>query len=239
MVSPEIQKQNTHLREAIPPEQRLSVTLRYLATGESRRSLGFQYRISHNLISKIIPEVSSAIFTSLKQNYLKLPTTKEEWFAVAHDFHSMWNFPNCIGAMDGKRFLLTKPSNTGALYYDYKSHHSMIMLALVDANYKFLFVDVGTQGRASDAGVWEKCILREYLEGAQSVPIQPELLEREDVNQGIIVPGQGRQAAAAFERLQVVGRGHGNEAKAVRDTLKSYFMERGKVSWQEQMALLH
>ncbi|KAK4295749.1 hypothetical protein Pmani_031711 [Petrolisthes manimaculis] len=61
-----IQKQNTHLREAIPPEQRLSVTLRYLATGESRRSLGFQYRISHNLISKIIPEVSSAIFTSLK-----------------------------------------------------------------------------------------------------------------------------------------------------------------------------
>ncbi|KAK4302017.1 hypothetical protein Pmani_025869 [Petrolisthes manimaculis] len=269
MVSPEIQKQNTHLREAIPPEQRLSVTLRYLATGESRRSLGFQYRISHNLISKIIPEVSSAIFTSLKQNYLKLPTTKEEWFAVAHDFHSMWNFPNCIGAMDGKRFLLTKPSNTGALYYDYKSHHSMIMLALVDANYKFLFVDVGTQGRASDAGVWEKCILREYLEGerldvpaaaslpyapsvktpfvivgddafpAQSVPIHPELLEREDVNQGIIVPGQGRQAAAAFERLQVVGRGHGNEAKAVRDTLKSYFMERGKVSWQEQMALLH
>lgn len=34
MISPVIQKENTRLREAIPPEQRLSVTLRYLATGE-------------------------------------------------------------------------------------------------------------------------------------------------------------------------------------------------------------
>ncbi|KAK3886778.1 hypothetical protein Pcinc_009098 [Petrolisthes cinctipes] len=39
MVSPEIQKQNTHLREAIPPEQRLSVTLRYLAKGSGESGL--------------------------------------------------------------------------------------------------------------------------------------------------------------------------------------------------------
>lgn len=58
----------------------------------------------------------------------------------------------------------------------------MIMLALVDANYKFLFVDVGTQGRASDAGVWDKCILRQYLEGGRlgvpapaSLPYSPSI----------------------------------------------------------------
>lgn len=133
-------------------------------SGESRRSLEFQYRISHNLIASIIPEVCEALYTALKAEYLKLPTTQDEWQEVASNFNSAWNFPNCIGALDGKRFLVIKPSNTGAEYYDYKSHHSIIMLALVDAAYKFLYIDVGSQGRASDAGVWDKCTLRKCLE---------------------------------------------------------------------------
>ncbi len=66
--------------------------------------------------------------------------------------------------MDGKCFLI-KPSNTGSEYYDYKTNHSIIMLALVDAEYKFMYVDVGAQGRASDASVWDRCNLRAYLEG--------------------------------------------------------------------------
>ncbi|KAK4325314.1 hypothetical protein Pmani_004095 [Petrolisthes manimaculis] len=177
-VHPNVKKENTRLRAAIPPEQRLSVTLRYLATGESRRSLAFQYRISHNLISKIIPEVCSAVYTALRGTYLKLPTTSEEWLDVSKDFHALWNFPNCIGAMDGKRFLLTKPPNT-------------------------------------------------------------ELLDREDHNQGLVVAGQCQQALGGFQDMQAVGRGHANDAKAVRNTLRQYFMERGKVSWQDQMAFLH
>ncbi|KAK4318011.1 hypothetical protein Pmani_010963 [Petrolisthes manimaculis] len=150
--------------ELVSPAQRLSITLRYLATGESRRSLEFQYRTSHCLISSIIPETCDAIFTSLKNDYLKLPTSSEEWQQVASVFSSVWNFPMCIGALDGKRVLIRKPSNSGSEYFDYKTHHSIIMLALVDANYKFLYVDIGAQGRASDAGVWDKCNLREYLE---------------------------------------------------------------------------
>lgn len=133
-------------------------------SGESRRSLEFQYRTSHSLISNIIPEVCDAIFTSLKNTYVKLPTTAGEWQQVANLFSTLWNFPMCMGAMDGKRFLIRKPGNSGSEYYDYKTHHSIIMLALVDANYKFLYVDVGTQGRASDAGVWDKSNLRKYLE---------------------------------------------------------------------------
>ncbi|KAG0713730.1 Protein ALP1-like [Chionoecetes opilio] len=164
LVSPLIRKQDTKLRKAVSPAQRLSVTLRYLATGESRRSLEFQYRISHNLISSIIPEVCDALFAVLRGTYLKLPTTSAEWQEVASGFSNVWQFPNCIGALDGKRFLVIKPDNTGAEYFDYKSHHSVIMLALVDASYKFLYIDVGAQGRASDAGVWDKCNLKKYIE---------------------------------------------------------------------------
>ncbi|XP_045119420.1 uncharacterized protein LOC123509286 [Portunus trituberculatus] len=155
---------DTKLRQSISPVQRLSLTLRYLATGESRRSLEFQYRISHSLISSIIPEVCDAMYAVLKDTYLKLPTSSSERQKVARGFNTLWNFPNCLGALDGKRFLVIKPSNSGSEYFDYKSHHSVILLALVGAKYNFLYVDVGAQGRAGDAGVWDKYNLKKYLE---------------------------------------------------------------------------
>lgn len=38
-VTPLIKKQDTHLRESISPNERLSVTLRHLATGKNRIKL--------------------------------------------------------------------------------------------------------------------------------------------------------------------------------------------------------
>ena len=54
-------KEDTNMRLAISPAERLAVTLRYLATGETFQSLSFQFRIVHNTISGIVPEVCEAI----------------------------------------------------------------------------------------------------------------------------------------------------------------------------------
>ena len=43
MISPSIKKQDTHLRSAISPAERLSVTLRFLASGDSYFSLEYLY----------------------------------------------------------------------------------------------------------------------------------------------------------------------------------------------------
>ncbi|XP_037800272.1 protein ALP1-like [Penaeus monodon] len=161
-----IKKEDTKIRKTIPADQRLSVTLFYLATGQSRRSLSWSYRISHNLISAIIPEVCQAIYAVLGEHTSNYQRHQQN-ASVASAFHDMWNFPFCLGALDGKRVLVRKPANSGSEYFDYKTHHSIIMLALVDANYKFLYVDIGTKGRASDAGVWDKCTLRDCIEKQQ------------------------------------------------------------------------
>jgi len=34
-------------------------------------------------------------------------------------------------------------------------------MAVADAGYKFLYVDVGTEGGASDEGTWKNCTLRD------------------------------------------------------------------------------
>ncbi|KAL4721558.1 hypothetical protein ACJJTC_007791, partial [Scirpophaga incertulas] len=65
-ISPVISKQDTDFRESIPAKIRLAVTLRYLATGDSYRSLHYTFKISSQLISQIIPEVCQALIDVLK-----------------------------------------------------------------------------------------------------------------------------------------------------------------------------
>lgn len=96
--------------------------------------------------------------------YWQVPTTEDEWKSVAAEFADLWNFPNCVGALDGKRVLLQAPNNSGSVYYDYKQQFSLVLLALVDAHYRFLYVDVGATGRQSDARVFANSTLSSALE---------------------------------------------------------------------------
>ncbi|KAG0720457.1 Protein ALP1-like [Chionoecetes opilio] len=167
LVTPLIAKKDTRMRKAVTAGERLTLTLRYLATGESHASLGCQFRISHYLISSIIPSVCRAIYQVLKQQFLRFPTNQSEWQEAANDYFTQWNFPMCIGALDGKRVLISKPPRSGSEYYDYKGHFTLIMMALVDADCNFMYVDVGASGRASDSGVWDRCGLKDALEKAR------------------------------------------------------------------------
>lgn len=59
-VRPLVAKQNTFMRVAISIEERVGVTLQYLATGESYNSLATRYRISPSSVADIIPQVCRA-----------------------------------------------------------------------------------------------------------------------------------------------------------------------------------
>lgn len=72
LISPLIQKKDTVMRKAITPFERLCVTLRFLATGDSYKSLMYLFRIPANTISIIIPEVCDAIYSVLKDEFLKV-----------------------------------------------------------------------------------------------------------------------------------------------------------------------
>ena len=65
-IGPFIHKQDTSMRKAIPIEQRLAVTLRFLASGDSFVSLEYTFKISNQLIGKIVYDVCSAINHVLK-----------------------------------------------------------------------------------------------------------------------------------------------------------------------------
>ena len=73
LIEPHISKQTNNFGKPISPAERLALTIRYLATGDTFRSLHFQFRISRAAISYIIKEVCNAMHKVLAPDFLSLP----------------------------------------------------------------------------------------------------------------------------------------------------------------------
>lgn len=72
LIGHEIQKNDTFYRKAISVQDRLAVTLRFLAMGDSYSSLQYLFKISKQSISLIVPKVCQALIEELKFINLKI-----------------------------------------------------------------------------------------------------------------------------------------------------------------------
>ena len=93
-----------------------------------------------------------------------MPATEEDWIEASNGFAQRWNFPHCIGALDGNHVQMQAPKNSGSLFFNYKGTHSIVVMACVNADYQFIYADVECQGRISDGSVFKYTILYEKLE---------------------------------------------------------------------------
>ena len=87
---------------------------------------------------------------------------------MAKEFFRSWNFPHVLGALDGKHIRIVCPPSSGTYFYNYKHYFSLVLMVLVNANYEFIFVDIGAEGKASDGGIWRKTSLYEMLHAADN-----------------------------------------------------------------------
>jgi hypothetical protein len=125
---------------------------RFLATGDSFTTISFNYRVGESTVRAIVKETCTAIWSCLVDEYMK-PPNEDDWMSIEKKFNTKWNFPNCVGAIDGKHIVMQAPPSSGSLYYNYKGTHSIVLMAVVDAEYKFILIDVGSNGRNSDSGI--------------------------------------------------------------------------------------
>ncbi|KAJ8043473.1 Protein ANTAGONIST OF LIKE HETEROCHROMATIN PROTEIN 1 [Holothuria leucospilota] len=139
-----------------------------MASGDSYKSLEYNFRVANNTIRRggggIVPETCEALYEEFKDEYFKVPNNPDEWREVARGFQERWNFPKCLGAIDGKHVAKKAPGRTVSLFYNYKGFFSVVMMALVDSKYRFLNVDVGSHGSCSDGGLFMHTELKECLE---------------------------------------------------------------------------
>ena len=72
---------------------------------------------------------------------------KKKWIEIANGFWKKWQYPNCIGALDGKHFEIQLPPHSSSLFFNYKKFNSFVLLAMCDANYMFTWFNLGDYGK--------------------------------------------------------------------------------------------
>lgn len=163
-LTPVLTKKTTRWRAPLEPGLKVALTLRHLASGAKYRDMQYGWRVPHNTISLVVREVCAAIVDVYREELLKQPQSEEDWQEITDNWFRRWNFPHVIGAIDGKHVACRAPANSGSEYYNYKGFFSVILLAVVTSDYKFIWIDVSGKGSTSDAHLYNASALKEGLQ---------------------------------------------------------------------------
>lgn len=110
--------------------------------------------MGYSTVSAIVREVCEAIWKNQHPMYLPEPP-KDIWEESIKGFCEKWQFPNCIGSIDGKHVQIKRPNKNGSMYFNYLQTYSIVLLAVADHNCKFTCIDVGGYGKNSDGDIFE------------------------------------------------------------------------------------
>jgi hypothetical protein len=117
------------------------------------------------------------LWKRLAKDHVAVPEDSDDWRLVAANFQHKWGFPHCLGSIDGKHVVLRAPGRSGSMFYNYKGTFSLVLLAVADANLKFLMVDAGSYGRNSDGGILSRSVMgRAIAKNSLNFP-PPSLLD--------------------------------------------------------------
>lgn len=138
-IKPFIRHERTH-SNPVSLQERLAVTLRLLASGSSQKCCAASYKLGVTTVSGIISEMCAAIWQVLKDDFVPLPKGTD-WADIARDFWRVWNFPNCLGCIDGKHVTIRAQPNAGSDYFNYKRRTFHRADGHCDANCHFTMVE--------------------------------------------------------------------------------------------------
>ena len=127
-------------------------------------------------ICKFVPQVCKAILKEFQHECLMCPTDPEDWKKIEERFRNRWNVPHAVGVLDGKHTAMKKPKKSGSEYFNHKGYFCLVLLALVDADYKFLWVNMGASGSSSDAQIFNRSKLQRRIENGRLGLPPPEPL---------------------------------------------------------------
>ncbi|XP_015904282.2 uncharacterized protein [Parasteatoda tepidariorum] len=152
---------DTRFRKAICKEKRIVIALYDLSSSAEYRTVANLFAVSKSIVCKITLEFCK-VFVEECGDIIHLSST-EELIDARDAFKDRWVFPQCLGAIDGTHIKIQPPKMHATSYYNYKSFYSIVLIAVVDYNYQFTYVNIGSPGRNNDAFVLQNSAFYNYL----------------------------------------------------------------------------
>lgn len=126
--------------------------------------------MGRSTVAAIVRETCQILWEVLQPIFMPEPS-EQMLQTVAQEFWEKWNFPNCVGAIDGKHIRIICPAASGTMFYNFKGFHSVVLQAVSDANCRFIMVEVGGYGKQSDGGTFNASDMFKLMnEGKLNVP---------------------------------------------------------------------
>jgi hypothetical protein len=128
--------------------------------------------MGNSTVGLIVKETVKILWDVLQPLHMPQPTA-DKFKKIAEEYQSIWNFPQCLGAIDGKHVRIICPAHSGTMYFNYKSYYSVVLQRVADTSYKFTIIDVGGYGKQSDGGTFRSSRMFEMMRN-RSLDIPPD-----------------------------------------------------------------
>jgi len=150
----------TLVEEPISPGFRLAITLYKLARGDYVYTIGEMCGLAKCTISVIVSETCTEIINSLWDDAVRklFPKNEEDFTNVMAKFGEEWQFPYAYAAVDGSHLPIKCPkggAQSKKQYFNFKGFYSVVLMALVDAEYRFIWASVGAPGNTHDSTLFQ------------------------------------------------------------------------------------
>ncbi|XP_042325625.1 putative nuclease HARBI1 [Sceloporus undulatus] len=165
---PEICREDTRLRSAIPVEKRVAIALWILANQGSYGTAATRFGVGKSTVCTIFISVVLAIEKVLLHKTVYLGDHRK----IMAGFEAM-GFPQVIGAVDGCHCHIISPVRQGGEYINRKDTYSMLLQGTVDHTVLFINVCIGWSGTSHDGFVFRHSSIYQTMRAGLFVPGNP------------------------------------------------------------------
>ena len=179
-------ERKTVCEDPISPECRLGLCLYRLGRGDYFYTIAEMIGLGRSTVSTVVGEVTEAIVTCMWKECITahMSVTEEDFKNKILDMEELWQFPFSWGAVDGCHIPIKCPpggAESMKEYHNFKNFYSVVLMAIVDAKYRFVWGSCGFPGNSHDSVILQSTSLWADIKGGL-------LLNFSQFEQGIYVP---------------------------------------------------
>ena len=168
-LAPDLQRQDTSMRLAIPVQVKVAVAISRLATGNSMQCIADLYRIGLSTSQLAVSQFCVAIKKNLLKKFIEWPSPAI-MKRFAQEFEDLHQIPYVVGAVDGSHIPIITPRLHAADYYNRRGFHSIMLQGVVSSKCLFWDFDIGRTGSMHDTNLWARSELGQYCEAGKLSP---------------------------------------------------------------------